>query len=73
MSLRGDPHKVVALTDIWASEDELIRRGTVLPAKHPVVKRNRDFFATADLVPALEPERMRELERQLWAKSTGAD
>jgi hypothetical protein len=71
MSLRGDPDNVVALTDIW-TEGELIRRGTVLPAKHPVVKRCRDFFASADLVPALEPERMRELERQLWAKSTGA-
>jgi hypothetical protein len=41
----------------------------VLPAKDPTVKRCRDFVADA----VLDPERLRELERGLWAKAVTCD
>lgn len=72
MSIRKDPTDMVAITSIW-TEDALIRKGTILPRNHPVVKRNRVFFAEATLGSTLDPEAMREAERKLWADMTVGD
>jgi hypothetical protein len=69
MSIRRDDKDMIAIVDFWCSESQLIKAGTVLPAKDPTVRRCRDFFAEASLQPSLDPERLRELERGLWAKT----
>jgi hypothetical protein len=48
---------MVAITSFWASENNLVRAGTVLGAKDPIVRRCRDFFTEAALMPALDPRR----------------
>ena len=72
MSLRKEPTNWIAVTTVW-TEDELIRKGHVLPSNHPVVKRNRVFFVEATLGSTLEPEAMRSAERGLWARMTAAE
>lgn len=74
MSIRKpDGRMVVALTSIWWSEGEMIRRGTTLPASHPAVRSNKLFFADATLGPTLDGDAMREAERRLWAQMTASD
>jgi hypothetical protein len=64
---------MVAIVDFWATESQRVKAGTVLPAKDPTVKRCRDFVAEATPQPSLDPERLRELERALWAKAMTSD
>ena len=64
---------MVAITSFWASEDNLVRAGTVLAAKDPIVRRCRDFFTEAALMPTLDPDAMRAAERRLWAQMTAGD
>jgi hypothetical protein len=73
VSIRRETTDMVAITSFWASETNLVRAGTVLAAKDPTVRRCRDFFAEASLQPSLDPERLRELERGLWAKAMSSD
>jgi hypothetical protein len=72
MGIRNDPTDMIAITSIWTT-DELIRKGSILPSNHPVVKRNRIFFVAAALGSTLEPVAMRAAERGLWAKITSSD
>jgi hypothetical protein len=62
---------MVAITSFWASEGTLIRAGTVLASKDPLVQRCPDFYAEARMVPSLEREALRAHECALWAKTTG--
>jgi hypothetical protein len=47
MSIRRETTDMVAITSFWASETNLVRAGTVLAAKDPIVRRCRDFFTEA--------------------------
>lgn len=60
---------MVAITSFWASEDNLVRAGTVLAAKDPIVRRCRVFFTAAALMPTIDPEALRAAQRDLWAKT----
>lgn len=71
MGVRRKTIDMVAITSFWASEDNLVRAGTVLGAKDPIVRRCPDLFAPATLVPSLEPGALRAHERALLAKTTG--
>lgn len=73
VSIRRETTDMVAITSFWASEDNLVRAGTVLAAKDPIVRRCRDFFSEAALMPTLDPEAMRAAERRLWAQMTAGD
>lgn len=73
VSIRRETTNMVAITSFWASETNLVRAGTVLAAKDPIVRRCRDFFTEAALMPTLDPEAMRKAERGLWAKMTAGD
>jgi hypothetical protein len=64
---------MVAITSFWASETNLVRAGTVLAAKDPIVRRCRDFFTEAALLPTLHPDAMRAAERHLWAQMAASD
>ena len=73
VSIRRETTDMVAITSFWASETNLVRAGTVLAAKDPIVRRCRDFFTEAALRPTLDPEAMRTAERRLWAQMTAGD
>ena len=60
VSLRKEPNDMVCITSFWAAEDNLVRAGTVLPSKDPIVRRCRDFFTEAALMPTLDADAMRE-------------
>jgi hypothetical protein len=73
VSIRRETTDMVAITSFWASETNLVRAGTVLAAKDPIVRRCRSFFTEAALMPALDPDAMRAAERRLWAQMTASD
>jgi hypothetical protein len=73
VSIRRETTDMVAITSFWASEDNLVKAGTVLATKDPIVRRCRDFFTEATMMPNLDPEAMREAERRLSAQMTASD
>jgi hypothetical protein len=73
VSIRRETTDMVAITSFWASEDNLVKAGTVLATKDPIVRRCRAFFTEATMMPTLDPEAMREAERRLSAQMTASD
>jgi hypothetical protein len=66
MNRPGSSNDQVVAIMAHHTPDGLIHEGAALPANDPAVKRNRRFFCPADL----DPERIRQLERDLWATMT---
>ena len=50
---------------VLGQRDNLVSAGTVLAAKDPIVRRCRDFFTEATLMPTLDPDAIRAAERHL--------